>query len=571
MQPLINNAVAGTKLQPRMVSAIGAGESGNTNNIPQDNKAAVGPMQILPSTAAAPGFGVQSISPADLTDPAKNYAFGAQYFDGIGKKLYGDNWNPEDPQQFLAALRRYRGATDVPYEQKVFAHAGLQYPGGGPTTVATNVDTPGAPSAAEQAGNEYGLQMFNEYRTRAANAARSPYAAVRALAPELMQTAMSAMQYNRWIMQPTGDGQWMVADRFGIQKPDIQGRISPELMIRADQDYVNQWSGAMRNGTAPPEVQQGFGEHFARAYPPAWAEDPATKQRRPYPNPAIPADAYIPPGYAGGAGPATPGGPPSPAVAVGPSPETARKLGVPVSPINPVAGLNPADAAQAAVTERAKANEVIQPDVGQVNQAQNYIDITDQYTALAKKLQDQGYLGPGISASLKRRAAMLEGSPAASDLQQLESLGHQLITAARIGSGIQRVTNMDMQIFQNAGLGPEKDLDATMSIADGMKRKFQRAINAAEFERDYVDANGTVAGMQNAWDQYQTANPIYKLGPAGAPVVNDKAIDRRDWFRDMADLGNPAEHRPGTGTEFAKDPVSGRQYRSNGVQWMPAN
>ena len=53
-------------------------ESGWDNNS-VSSTGAVGLGQILPSTAASPGYGVSPVSPSQLTDPASNLNFAAQY------------------------------------------------------------------------------------------------------------------------------------------------------------------------------------------------------------------------------------------------------------------------------------------------------------------------------------------------------------------------------------------------------------------------------------------------------------------------------------------------------------
>lgn len=112
----------------------------------------IGLMQILPSTAAKPGFGIDGIDPAKLTDPETNIMFGARYL-----KARMGNGNPNDPAAQAQALAAYNGGGDPNYVANVFRYR----PGLAPSDPAGNVATyqPPAPAATvapfqvAQAGN----------------------------------------------------------------------------------------------------------------------------------------------------------------------------------------------------------------------------------------------------------------------------------------------------------------------------------------------------------------------------------------------------------------------------------
>lgn len=74
----------------------------------------IGLMQIKPSTAQQPGFGVAGVDPATLRDPAANIMFGARYMAG---RAPGTNWN--DPTQRNRALTTYNGGGDPNYAANV--------------------------------------------------------------------------------------------------------------------------------------------------------------------------------------------------------------------------------------------------------------------------------------------------------------------------------------------------------------------------------------------------------------------------------------------------------------------
>jgi hypothetical protein len=251
----------------------------------------------------------------------------------------------------------------------------------------------------------------------------------------------------------------------------------------------------------------------------------------------------------------------------GPDPDTAKALGVPVAPGNPYVGMQAPEAQKAAIAERVAAKDMVKPDLGALNAAQHNIELVNQYLGLAQKMDQRGLLGPDIHAAAKRAAALrLVGSQDATDLLNLDSIGNQLIGTVRAATGISRVTNFDMNIFKEAGLGSEKTLGASKSIANGMLSKFQRDSEAMKFSNDYVDANGSTRGLDMAWDNYQAANPVFAgMDKDGTtPLLNQNRMDRRTYFRDMADI--PA---PGPRGQEADDPVSGRHYWSDGMVWVP--
>jgi hypothetical protein len=86
----------------------------------------VGLMQIQPSTAQQPGFGIDPLDPSKLTDPAENIRFGARYLAARAKAEGVQNWN--DPTQAAKGLTAYNGGGDPNYAQNVFRY--LKAPGG---------------------------------------------------------------------------------------------------------------------------------------------------------------------------------------------------------------------------------------------------------------------------------------------------------------------------------------------------------------------------------------------------------------------------------------------------------
>ncbi len=123
-QSLINQAVAGTPIPPALLAAQVTQESGwDAGRTGASGDIGLG--QVLPSTAQAPGYGMQGVDPATLRGPenaANNLKFAAQYLYARGKDagLTDADWN--DPAKQAIALRAYNGGGDPNYAQNVLRH-----------------------------------------------------------------------------------------------------------------------------------------------------------------------------------------------------------------------------------------------------------------------------------------------------------------------------------------------------------------------------------------------------------------------------------------------------------------
>lgn len=84
----LQNASQQTGVPLSLLSAVAQQETGGTNNpdIAVSSTGAVGLMQILPSTAASPGYGITPLASSLLTDPNTNATFAAQYLQALYNK-----------------------------------------------------------------------------------------------------------------------------------------------------------------------------------------------------------------------------------------------------------------------------------------------------------------------------------------------------------------------------------------------------------------------------------------------------------------------------------------------------
>lgn len=119
---------------PVAVLMAQAQQESNFNPNARGRAGEIGVMQIMPSTARQPGYGMAGVDPATLTDPRANIMFGAQY--QAARAGQGVNWN--DPAQRARAWTAYNGGGDPNYAANVerFMPAGgqqaspVQPPGG---------------------------------------------------------------------------------------------------------------------------------------------------------------------------------------------------------------------------------------------------------------------------------------------------------------------------------------------------------------------------------------------------------------------------------------------------------
>lgn len=102
----------------------------------------VGLLQIKPSTAAQPGYGVEPVDPTKLADPAENIRFGARYLAARARDAGVQDWN--DPAQVAKGLAAYNGGGDPNYAQNVFRH--LKPPGGAQAPAAAPQAQPTTPA-----------------------------------------------------------------------------------------------------------------------------------------------------------------------------------------------------------------------------------------------------------------------------------------------------------------------------------------------------------------------------------------------------------------------------------------
>lgn len=222
---LINDAATQRGIPPQLATSLFGTESNFNPTARNPQSGAFGIGQVLASTAANPGYGLQPISSADLADPGKAVPWALDYLKARGGALGVTDWN--NPQQVARAVRAYGENTDD-YERKVLGGAGLQVAGSGAPT--------GQPRTA-------GSQDLSEAQFYEGKAMQAQAAGLHQEAALLMQRAQRA-QAAALARQPQPTEIERVAAAAGLHPG------SPEYQ-RLMRDYVNKKGAGVQVTVAP--------------------------------------------------------------------------------------------------------------------------------------------------------------------------------------------------------------------------------------------------------------------------------------------------------------------------------
>lgn len=418
------------------------------------------------------------------------------------------NANPELRTMTAGQMKaRYANMQDP-----IFIGATSTQPGSGGAAIGTQ--STGSPIAdAQRASAAYGVQMATQLRDMAARAAQSPYAAVRAMAPQFYQQSVQAAQMGRF-----------------------------------------QMIGTNQNGS-PMIMDRGTGEmHFGPST--ETLSDPSTGN-------IIGKDGrIIAPGGWGPAGTGGPGGPGGTSAPGGPggagytgNPQTASSYGVPTALGNPYSQYPLPKQGELTAQERVDANKQVSATDAQWQQAnQRLIDMARLRQLTATDSAHGGVsdlLGDSLIAKGSRiNAEQNNYAP----LQEAENIIARLVPSEQLGTGVNQVGAQDLEHFKT--MAPSLTLSgvAMNNAIAAAERQAQLAMDNNRFQHAYVNANGTTRGMQQAWDSYLTANPSFSQDPrTGAYVMNPNRPDYATWFRANTDP-NTGLLRPGSAAPSAYQP-----------------
>lgn len=235
LAPFIEEQARARGIPPPLATSLFATESNFNPMARNPRTGAFGIGQVLSSTAAQPGFGMQPISEADLADPRKAIPWSLDYLKARGGALGVQDFN--DPQQAARALRAYGENTDE-YERKVLGGAGMlpqpgaqMAAGNAPASDATNVQAP----QMGQSGQDY-LAMAQRAQARARAAA---VAGETALAQQFQNEATLYRQVALQRQpQPTADMQLLEAAGYRRGTPEFEQAARDLLMKKGANNFL---------------------------------------------------------------------------------------------------------------------------------------------------------------------------------------------------------------------------------------------------------------------------------------------------------------------------------------------
>lgn len=208
-------------------------------------------------------------------------------------------------------------------------------------------------------------------------------------------------------------------------------------------------------------------------------------------------------------------------------------LGVPVSEVDPMAGLPP-KVAEAAAKEQAKQTEkelaALRDAVatGRASQA----DLT-RFQQLSQQYETGGILNNVVPKSV---LGMF--SPAAGEMASIADK----ITPSMRQPGSGATSDFDARMFQSATVGLGKDPKANANIVQAAQAAQKLQEDLLSFKESYATANGgSLRGADAAWKSYLDANPIFDPNSPNAPKLNTKRVSYQQFF---SGGGRPAATAP---------------------------
>jgi hypothetical protein len=240
--PLIAATEQRDHIPPGQLAAstnLETGGEANPATAVNSKSGATGLNQILPSTAAQPGYGVAPLAPGDLTNPEKTIPFAGDYVTARAKAA-GLDMNV--PAQAAKAWSLYGGDSSGKYGQQVVAQAG----GAAPTSVFDSTSAQGGQAPAAPAADP--MARYHALQAAAAKSAVSPYPQDHALAGVYSSAAEQELTRLENTFTPGPGGTYVNA----LGKPVFPPRPTVEHNYRGDLISYNAAGQPQGGATANP-------------------------------------------------------------------------------------------------------------------------------------------------------------------------------------------------------------------------------------------------------------------------------------------------------------------------------
>jgi hypothetical protein len=207
--------------------------------------------------------------------------------------------------------------------------------------------------------------------------------------------------------------------------------------------------------------------------------------------------------------------------------DKARELGVPLTPFDRYAGLNPVETANRRDADYKAASDYISKNVSPVvSSVDSDIADLERAKALNKQIATgrYAYSIPGVSGVAKA----LSGDRG--KIQEFDSIAQRALKQQRI-PGDHNISNFDVQMMQKGTFSSDKEPSTNEQIINYLleQRKRDRDYNA--FLSDYAAVNGSLGPHATSeWRRYLDANPIMTKDQNGRVMLNPNRVTYQQYF-----------------------------------------
>lgn len=279
--PIIEEAAKRHNIPPAVIAAQMRHESGGNPNAVSP-AGATGLMQIMPSTAMQPGYGLAPVNPNQLKDARTNINFGVDYLAAMGRKAGVTDWN--DPTQRAKAFQGYN-----PGDPNYVANIERYMPGVGGAPVMAPPTPGNAPVRAQSTAgagmpSDLGAEMdrARQLQMLAMQAANHPNPAIKGqaqllgmLGTQAENRALARQKFLEGGQPDSPERHQQMLERAQAGRPSIENRVavsgpSEAAKLAAEEWFKQRTSVAKANQS---EMQFQMFEKAMSAFDPGAAAD----------------------------------------------------------------------------------------------------------------------------------------------------------------------------------------------------------------------------------------------------------------------------------------------------------